>query len=587
MKIKKLALDIEEKMNNLTIKKKFYVFYILCVLVPLIITDSVVFHIVRNAEQERQEHEMANIANAVGYSLIDVVEGAAQIAKSIYTNRDYDDFLSREYANSAEYVSAYQDFFKNTLMENALGMNNIVFTMYTDNATIVKGGKVDYIGNVRETVAYQELKETGRRQGLFFVYDNSGARLTDERRVLYLQKLNFFSKNHEKLLKIEFDYGNLMRTLKNMNYDNEVLICVDNKIVLSNGNHGSHGSDFETIEVAPKGAYAQTISLYGTDMDIYVLKAKGDIWNSLWNNSPIIVFLFLVNVLLPLCLVHIFNHSFTKRITELSEVFKSVEGEQLIPMEQENGKDEIGSMIRNYNRMVERTNGLIQTVYKNKLKEQEMLVGRKNAELLALHSQINPHFLFNALESIRMHSILKRENETADMVEKLATMQRQYVEWGSDSVTIEQEIEFVKAYLALQKYRFGDRLNYKLDIMSECERYRIPKLTIVTFVENACIHGIESKSTPGWIFVRISRKEQMLCIEIEDTGNGMEEEKMEDLRNHMQNASIDMLKGSGSVGITNACLRLKMVTENQVEFELDGEEGIGTVVLIKVPMEYV
>ena len=62
---------------------------------------------------------------------------------------------------------------------------------------------------------------------------------------------------------------------------------------------------------------------------------------------------------------------------------------------------------------------------------------------------------------------------------------------------------------------------------------------------------------------------------------------MEDLRNHMQNASIDMLKGSGSVGITNACLRLKMVTENQVEFELDGEEGIGTVVLIKVPMEYV
>ena len=195
MKIKKLALDIEEKMNNLTIKKKFYVFYILCVLVPLIITDSVVFHIVRNAEQERQEHEMAIIANAVGYSLIDVVEGAAQIAKSIYTNRDYDDFLSREYANSAEYVSAYQDFFKNTLMENALGMNNIVFTMYTDNATIVKGGKVDYIGNVRETVAYQELIETGRRQGLFFVYDNSGARLTDERRVLYLQKLNFFSKN--------------------------------------------------------------------------------------------------------------------------------------------------------------------------------------------------------------------------------------------------------------------------------------------------------------------------------------------------------------------------------------------------------
>ena len=119
-------------------------------------------------------------------------------------------------------------------------------------------------------------------------------------------------------------------------------------------------------------------------------------------------------------------------------------------------------MIRNYNCMVKRTNELIQTVYKNKLKEQEILVGRKNAELLALQSQINPHFLFNALESIRMRSILKKEEETADMVEKLAIMQRQYVDWGNDSVRIEQELEFVKAYLSLQKYRFGERLNYSI-----------------------------------------------------------------------------------------------------------------------------
>ena len=162
----------------------------------------------------------------------------------------------------------------------------------------------------------------------------------------------------------------------------------------------------------------------------------------------------------------------------------------------EDGKDEISSMIRNYNRMVERTNGLIETVYKNKIREQEILVGRKNAELLALHSQINPHFLFNVLESIRMHSILKKENETADMVSKLAVMQRQYVEWGNDSVSIFQEIEFVKAYLALQKYRFGERLNYDIEVDRECENFKIPKITIVTFVENACVHGIESKSSP-------------------------------------------------------------------------------------------
>lgn len=151
----------------------------------------------------------------------------------------------------------------------------------------------------------------------------------------------------------------------------------------------------------------------------------------------------------------------------------------------------------NYNRMVRRVNSLIQTIYIAKMKEQEMLVARQNAELLALHSQINPHFLFNALESIRMHSILKNEYETAEMVERLALLQRQYLEWGNDFVKIKVEMEFVEAYLDLQKYRFGDRLNYELDIDENCENCRIPKLTVVTFVENACVHGIESKSKPG------------------------------------------------------------------------------------------
>ena len=236
--------------------------------------------------------------------------------------------------------------------------------------------------------------------------------------------------------------------------------------------------------------------------------------------------------------------------------------------------------------MVDRTNELIQTVYKNKIKEQEILVGRKNAELLALQSQINPHFLFNALESIRMRSLLKKENETADMVEKLAIMQRQYVDWGNDSVRIEQELEFVKAYLSLQKYRFGDRLNYNLDIATECMQNRIPKLTIVTFVENACVHGIESKASPGWIFVRVYKKDGQLWIEIEDTGSGMNQQQILQIQNDMQNADIQMLKERKSVGMLNACLRLRMQTKDHVCFEIDGEEGTGTWITIRIPMEY-
>lgn len=184
-----------------------------------------------------------------------------------------------------------------------------------------------------------------------------------------------------------------------------------------------------------------------------------------------------------------------------------------------------------------------------------------------------------------MHSLLKKEYETADMVEKLALMQRQYVEWGNDIVGIRREMEFVKAYLGLQKYRFGERLNYSLEVEEDCLDIEIPKLTVVTFVENACVHGIEAKTAPGWIFVRIYQKQKDLYLEVEDTGCGMDAEKMLELKEHMQNANIDMLKGEGRVGIINACLRLKMIFGEQVAFDLEGEQGAGTTVSIRMPLE--
>lgn len=571
-------------MDDFTIRKKFYIFYVVCVLIPLIVTDSVVFLTTAKFDRERREHEMSNIASAVEYSLSSMIGNAGEIGNSIYTNRDFEEFLSKRYTNSAEYVAAYQDFLSRTLLENALGMNSMIFTLYTDNDTVVNGGRVNTLDKIRNTESYLRLNEEAKSKGLFFVYDDSSSRITRERRIIYLQRLDFYDAETEKYLKIEFDYGSMVRTIKNMNYDNEVLICEGDWILLSNGQYGSYGSEFQRLDNATmREAYEHTISLYGTELTIYVKPAENSFLISIRNELPIILLLLAANVIFPFWFVQIFNRSFTKRITELSRVFKSVDSDHLIPMPCEDGKDEISSMIRNYNRMVERTNGLIETVYKNKIREQEMLVGRKNAELLALHSQINPHFLFNVLESIRMHSILKKENETADMVAKLAVMQRQYVEWGSDSVSILQEIEFVKAYLALQKYRFGERLNYDIEVDRECENFKIPKLTIVTFVENACVHGIESKSSPGWIFVRIGCQGEGLEIEIEDTGSGMPEDKIAKLQDNMRNASIEMLKGGGRVGVINACVRLKMVTENRVEFRVEGEEGVGTTVTIRIP----
>ena len=283
-------------------------------------------------------------------------------------------------------------------------------------------------------------------------------------------------------------------------------------------------------------------------------------------------------------LLNLLENSITSRLFRLEKVFNQIDSDVLIKISGPSGQDEIGSLMDNYNRMADRMNSLIDTAYRCRLKEQKMDIARQNAELMALYSQINPHFLFNALESIRMHSILKKEEETADMIQKLAIMVRQNVDWSSDSNTIKRELAFVEAYLSLQKYRFGERLSYQINAQEDCQNILVPKLTITTFVENACVHGIEAKSFPGWIFVRVYTENDALCMEIEDTGGGMDEAEVERIQDRMRNASLKMLKEKGRVGMVNTCLRIRMMTEDTAQFSVESEPGIGTLVSIRFPL---
>ncbi|MBQ1246635.1 MAG: histidine kinase, partial [Clostridiales bacterium] len=305
------------------------------------------------------------------------------------------------------------------------------------------------------------------------------------------------------------------------------------------------------------------------------------------NNLPALLIIVVFTLLFPILIMKMLERSITSRISILEKAFGEGGNEIFQPIKEITGTDEISSLMHNYNRIVDINNELTNTIYKDKLREQESDLARKNAELLALQSQINPHFLFNALESIRMHSILKGETETAEMVQRLAVMQRQNVEWHEDAVTIEEEEEFINAYLQLQSYRFGDRISFNIDINEECKKILIPKLTLVTFVENACVHGIESKSSQGWIFVRVYKNDDQLVIEVEDTGDGMDEKEVELLQQNMNNVTIDTIKKAKHVGILNACLRIKMMFKDQAKFTIESEKGIGMSVIIMIPSDMI
>ncbi len=583
----KLWNIVQDKMNNYNVRKKLMVLYVFCVLIPLFVTDSVILTILLQAERREQGLQMQNIASAVQFDLSYTLEEAVNMTKNIYVNRMVNEFLNQEYTSGYDFFEATQELMNASFYEASFGSRTVNMVMYADNETIVNGGRFYRLSSAWGEEWYEKLKETDQDMILHFYYvGNNDPATSIKRRISLVRKLNYYKDSEcEKLVRLDLDYSNLVRKITNMNYGMPVYVCIGDKILFSNDGHNSFTKDFEYLTGREKIGYETEWNIYGEKIRILVMRSPNTIMVQIWQHFPLILFMLAVNILLPVLLTYIINNSFTARLQELSQAFDEVEAESLKEIENVRGKDEIGSLMRNYNRMVRRSQELIKTVYKDRLERQEIDIARQKAELLALHSQINPHFLFNVLESIRMHSILKREDETAGMIERLAILERQNVDWSDDLVSIREELKFIGAYLDLQKYRFGDRLSYQIKVDEGCESYCLPRLTLVTFVENACVHGVENKAVPCWIYVKISEKEGWLYLEVEDTGEGMDEKQVEELMNKMRTCSIDELKENEHVGIINACLRLRMVTGGKAEFELESERGVGTCMTIKVPIE--
>ena len=398
---------INNKLNDFSIKKKLIIVYVFCVLVPLIITDSIILGIVIGDEKKTRSHDMENISKAVQYNVSSEIEMASKLAKSIYTSKYIDEFLNYPYESELDYVTNYQDFFKDTLLGVGASQYNFKIKMYADNPTIVNGSEFQRIDQVLDKEWYRYMTDNKLERGIYFEYDEDDELASStKRKIIFFQRMNFYSDS-QNVLVIELDYRNMIHMLEEMNYDYTIYICDGKQIVLSNGRNGEGGKAFASVENLEHIDYTEDMETYGRQLNVCVIGGKS-IVIAMLQHFPLILLLVLSNILLPFCMVHMINYSFTARLKELSEAFDKVDDEHLEQIANSKGKDEIGSLMRNYNKMAERVNSLIQIVYKNYIKEQQMVVARQKAELLALHSQINPHFLFNALESIRMHSSIKK-----------------------------------------------------------------------------------------------------------------------------------------------------------------------------------
>lgn len=215
----------------------------------------------------------------------------------------------------------------------------------------------------------------------------------------------------------------------------------------------------------------------------------------------------------------------------------------------------------------------------------------KQAELAALQSQINPHFLYNTLDSIRGQALQDHMPQLAEMTEALSTFFRYSISTKDDFVTLEQELDNVKNYFTIQEYRFGSRFQMKYIFDPDDQMLimgsLLPKLTLQPIIENAIFHGLEPKEDPGTITIRAQITQQRLLLVVSDDGVGMDEATLLEIRQRLIRGNYQEARDSSrsaGIALTNVNARIRLYFGDMYGLTINSVQGFGTDVNITLPV---
>lgn len=343
-------------------------------------------------------------------------------------------------------------------------------------------------------------------------------------------------------------------------------ICKENSLVAASYKDGVYDEEFEGVQ---RKVIVNTVSYTGW-------KLVGVIPYSLFSHEMINIryFIGMVILLMAMMLI-IINRVVTQRISRpILKLNHSV-------MEYEAGKKPeiyIGgsSEIRHLGYSIQSSYEKSEELMQEIVWEQNE---RRKSELDALQSQINPHFLYNALDSITWMIEGERNDEAAFMISQLAKLFRISLSQGHTIISVRDELQHAKSYMNIQRIRYKDAFSVTFDVDPELEEYCAVKLTLQPILENSINYGVDPMDDCGEIFIRVKKEEDLLVLSVEDNGIGMSEEEVSLL---LTDSNRKRKHGSG-VGLVNINNRLQILFGKEHGLFIESEPDEGTRVSIRIP----
>lgn len=570
--------------HNVRLSKKLLIMYTFSVLIPIVLTNIIFYTVTINNVKQQQMHDSQLALNQISNDFGKIIDDAVGISSSLYTNTNINLFLERDYPSDVDYVDDYDTYLRTFNQSSPINPSINSIRFYTDNPTIIySGGVYPLTEDIKKLAWYKQLMKTINMPPIVLnsMIDNQTSTFS------IIRKLDYFNfNNKQKIVKIEINPATIENIFNNVTFKGDVYL-LNEKGEIEYSTKKDLSWRKKLIPFSQISKTNKTIILDSADLDQAYLQnwkvvgtvSEKTLLNTVNKSGRFILYLAFINIIIPTIIISLISRSFLRRLQRIFKHVKKMGDQNFEKIPDLEFTDEIGILTSEFNRMVRKIEELIQDVFMANIQKQEMEIKRNRAQLSALQSQINPHFLFNALETIRMRSLMKEERETANIIHNMAKIFRNSLTWGKDMVTVRAEANLVVSFLEIQKYRFGEKLEYEIDIDEAAEQCLIPNMALQPFVENASIHGIEPLKGNGKISVKVTVNEGILTCIVMDNGVGMPEDKKEQILYSLENEN-EMGK---SVGIKNVFYRLKLYYADQFRFYVDSEKENGTIVTIKIP----
>lgn len=581
--------------NNLRLRTKLFLSFGCVVLIPVLIVGAFLTNELRNMAMANALEQITSNVDRVKKRTSEMLNTPTDIAYRLSNDSRLEEAANQRYETVFDVVEAYGDYteFRNFVL---LYSEISSIRLYIDNPTALDNW--EFLQADENVIQEEWYQRALAQKGLIcwnYIQDNRDGKYY----LSLIRNVPFLKERTAGVLVVNVNTDKLNAILNQESF--ETLILDENDNIVASNRVNETGLpltniDLKALPTTGKGPYNVTIEGKPFKMMIEHWQSGGSL------NSLRIISIFSVEsiveepnriilqassvvisvIIMAIFLIYYISRLLAGRMLQLSKHISKVASGNLGAMLVIDGKDEIGQLARQFNHMVRNINDLMNEVQESNRQKNAIEMKQNEIKFKMMASQINPHFLFNALESIRMKALVRGQSDISQVVRLLGKMMRKNLEVGSGMISLESELETVNCYLVIQKFRYDDRLSYELHVDSRANLIQIPPLIIQPLVENSVIHGLENRIDGGVVQVNIHIEDRHLKVQVSDNGTGISKERLHDII-RMLDSKDDY--ETNNIGMRNIDLRLKLTYGPEYGLSIASQTGVGTQISFSIPIK--